>query len=59
METKEKIIKCFKEKNIPLKSGEISELTGLDKKIVSKEINKLKNDGIIFSPKRCFYRIKQ
>ncbi len=58
MDTKDIILKSLKEKNEPLKSGEISELTGLDKKIVTKEINKLKKEGTIYSPKRCYYQIK-
>jgi len=39
----------------PLRSGEIAELTGLDKKEVEKAIKKLKKEGKIESPKRCYY----
>ena len=41
-----------------LKSGEISEKMGIDKKIVDKEIKNLKAEGKIDSPKRCFYQAK-
>jgi len=58
MENKELILKIINEAKSPLKSGEIVELTGIDKKEVAKEINKLKKEGEIYSPKRCFYSPK-
>ena len=39
----------------PLKSGEVAEMAGLDKKEVSKVISKMKKKGVIVSPKRCYY----
>lgn len=39
----------------PMKSGEIAEMIGADAKEVSKVINTLKKEGLIASPKRCFY----
>lgn len=39
----------------PLRPGDVAELTGIDKDEVSKIINKLKKDGKITSPKRCFW----
>ncbi len=42
-----------------LKSGDISERTGIDKKEVDKIIKKLKEEEKIFSPKRCFYSVKK
>jgi hypothetical protein len=42
----------------PLANGEISELTGLDKKIVEKEMKKLKDLDKIESPKRCYWQPK-
>jgi DNA-binding MarR family transcriptional regulator len=58
MEANEKIIGAFKQAGKPLRPGEIAELAGLDKKVVEKEIKKMKDEGAIYSPKRCFYDIK-
>jgi len=59
MENTEKIIKTFEEAGKPLKTGEIVEMSGIDKKEVTKLIKKLKTDGLIYSPKRCFYDIQK
>jgi Mn-dependent DtxR family transcriptional regulator len=58
METKEEVLKLLKENNEPMKSGEIAEKLGVDKKEVDKIIKKLKDSGKIISPKRCYYSIK-
>ncbi len=39
----------------PLKTQEIADLLGVDKKVVDKIIKKLKKEGKITSPKRCYY----
>jgi predicted transcriptional regulator len=57
--SKEKVIETIKKAGKPLKGGEISELSGIDKKIVDKLIKELKTDEKIFSPKRCFYDVKK
>ncbi len=57
MENKEKILKTFKNEGKALKSGEISELSGIEKKEVDKILKKLKTEGSIHSPKRCYYEI--
>jgi len=59
MENKEKVIKTIAEANKPLKGGEISEISGIDKKIVDKLIKELKTEEVIYSPKRCFYDLKK
>ena len=43
----------------PMKAGEISEASGIDKKEVDKVIKKLVTDGKLHSPMRCFYDIKK
>ena len=55
METTEKILDTLRSSEKPLKSGEIAELTGVDKKEVDKAIKKLKVEEKIISPKRCYY----
>ncbi|WP_457751514.1 MarR family transcriptional regulator [Thermococcus sp.] len=51
----ELVFKVLKEAEKPLKSKEIAELAGLDKKEVDKAIKILKKEGKITSPKRCYY----
>lgn len=55
METKEKVLNCLKEKNEPMKAGDIAEVTGLDKKAVTAALTLLKAEQLIHSPKRCYY----
>jgi DNA-binding MarR family transcriptional regulator len=55
MEIKEVVLKTLIESTEPLKGGEIAEKSGLDKKDVDKAIKQLKNEELIYSPKRCFY----
>jgi len=49
------VFKVLKDAGRPLKSAEIAEMAGLEKKIVDKAIKKLKKEGRIASPKRCYY----
>lgn len=42
----------------PLSSGQIAELTGIDKKEVDKAMNQLKKEEKIVSPKRCYWEPK-
>ena len=58
MEPKEKVLNTLKKSDTPLKGGEIAEKSGLDKKEVDKAIKVLKTEGLIESPKRCFYSAK-
>jgi len=51
----ELVFKVLKEAGKPLKSKEIAELAGIDKKEVDKAIKILKKEGKITSPKRCYY----
>ncbi|ASJ11978.1 HTH domain-containing protein [Thermococcus thioreducens] len=51
----ELVFKVLKEAGKPLKSKEIAELAGIDKKEVDKAIKALKKEGKIISPKRCYY----
>lgn len=39
----------------PLRPGNVAEMTGIDKDEVSKIINKLKKEGKVISPQRCFW----
>jgi DNA-binding transcriptional regulator GbsR (MarR family) len=56
--SKEKVLAAMKSAGKPLKVVEIAELTGLDKKQVDKAMKVLKDDGLIISPKVCFWQAK-
>ena len=58
MEIKEKVFQTLKTKAAPLKSGEIAEMAGLEKKDVEKAIKQLIAENKVDSPKRCFYGLK-
>ncbi|GET28673.1 HTH domain-containing protein [Prolixibacter sp. SD074] len=58
MEISELILQTMNETGRPLKSGEIAERAGIDKKVVDKALKKLKDEGKIVSPRRCFYEPK-
>lgn len=56
--SKEAVLQAMKKADKALKAGEIAELSGLDKKVVEKAMNELKKEGLIVSPKRCFWEPK-
>jgi len=56
--SKEKVLAAMKNAGKALKAGEIAELTGLDKKDVDKAMKLLKDDGVIISPKVCYWQPK-
>ena len=58
MENTNIIYDFLKKTNTPLKGGEISELTSLDKKVVDQALKSLLKEGKIHSPKRCYYSVK-
>jgi hypothetical protein len=58
MSTEENVLKALKVAGKPMKSAEIADLSGIDKKEVDKAIKKLKAGGQIVSPKACFYQAK-
>jgi len=58
MDPKTQVLQIMKAKASPMRSGEIAETAGLDKKIVEKAMKELKADESIFSPKRCFWQAK-
>ena len=58
MEIKDKVLETLKKSGQPLKGGEIAEQSGIDKQQVDKAIKLLKTEGLIESPKRCYYTVK-
>jgi biotin operon repressor len=59
MNVNEMVLKTLQTSNEPLKAGDIAEQAGIDKKEVDKAIKKLKDEGKIISPKRCFYAVSE
>ena len=56
MDAKEKtILNAMKKEGKPMRPGDIAKKAELDKDEVSKIIDKLKKEGKVSSPKRCFY----
>ena len=53
MEEKAVILEAMKKAGEPLNAGKISELTGLDRKVVDKAMAAMKKTGEIVSPVRC------
>ena len=59
MDNYEVIVDFFMESDKPVKAGEVADTTGIDKKEVDKVLAKLKKEGKIVSPKRCFWEIQK
>ncbi len=58
MATKDKVLDVFKSMDKPFRPGEIAEQIGIDSKEVSKIIKELREEGKVYSPKRCYYALK-
>lgn len=59
MEARTIVIKVLESAGTPLKSAQIAEQSGLDKKEVDKAIKALVKEEKLHSPKFCFYDIKR
>ncbi len=59
MSDSDKIIKAFQDAGKPLRPGEIAEKTGIDNKELTKILKGMKEEGKIYSPKKCFYDIQR
>ena len=51
----EKVLEVLKAAGKALKAGEIAEAAQLEKKDVDKAMKKLKEEGKITSPKKCYW----
>jgi len=58
MDAKKQVLETMKKEGVPLNAGKISEITNLDRKLVDKAMTMLKEEGLIVSPKRCYWQIK-
>ena len=58
MDNRQQVLDTLIKAGKPLKSGDITNLSGLNKNDVDKAMKMLKDEGKIFSPKRCFWQAK-
>lgn len=58
MEIKDQVLEAMKKAQQPLNAGKVVELTKLERKDVDKAMKILKDEGLIVSPKRCFWEAK-
>jgi hypothetical protein len=58
MNAAEKVFEALKKSGQPLGAGKIAELSGLERKEVDKAMKELKDKDMIFSPKRCFWQVR-
>ena len=55
---KQIVLNILVKKGKPMRPGDIAKEAGLESKEVSKVIKELKKEGLVYSPKRCFYAPK-
>ena len=58
MEITDKVYAAMQKANKPMKTGEVAEITGIEKKDAEKAIKTLSKEGKVFSPERCYWRAK-
>jgi Mn-dependent DtxR family transcriptional regulator len=51
----ESVLVAMKEIGKPIRPGEVAKKLGIESKEVSKAIQKLKKEGKVHSPKRCYW----
>ena len=56
MENYEAILVFFNQSDKAVRAGEVATATGIEKKEVDRVMTKLKKEGKIVSPKRCFWQ---
>ena len=52
-----KVLNAMKKAGKPVRPGDVAEVLGVESKDVSKIINKLKKEGKVISPKRCYWAL--
>ncbi len=56
MADQEKIVlDAMKKAGKPVRPGDLAKSLSLDSKEISQIINNLKKQGLVYSPKRCYY----
>lgn len=52
---RDQVLEALRGAGKPLRPGDIAKALGAESDAVSRAIKELKKDGLIHSPKRCFY----
>ena len=52
-----KVLEAMKKAGKPVRPGAVADMIGIENKEVSKIISKLKKEGAVISPKRCYYAL--
>ena len=55
----EKVLEAMRAADKPVRPGDLAKTLGMGSKEVSKAITKLKKDGKVISPKRCYYSVSE
>ncbi|MCL5888200.1 MAG: MarR family transcriptional regulator [Actinobacteria bacterium] len=58
MEAQDQVLEAMRAAGEPVNAGKVTEMTGLDRKVVDKAMDALKKSGSIESPKRCYWQPK-
>ena len=58
MSDRDKVIDALKKAGKPVSAGEITTISGLDRKVVDKVFADLKKEEVITSPVRCKWELK-
>ena len=53
------VLEAFRHAGKPVRPGDIASMTGMDSAQVSAAIKDLKAQEKIYSPKRCYYALKE
>ena len=59
MDATEKVLEVMRNEGQPLNAGKVAEIGNIDRKEVDKAMAKLKKEGKIVSPKRCYWEPAQ
>lgn len=57
-ENEQKVLDSLKATG-PIRPGDLAAATGIEKELVSKILKNLKKEGLVHSPKQCFYAVKE
>ncbi len=59
METSKIILDAMKKAAKPVSAGQLAKITGIDRKEIDKAMKTLKTEGLIESPKMCYWQPKK
>jgi Mn-dependent DtxR family transcriptional regulator len=54
-DNEKKVLEAMKKAGKPVRPGDVAKTTSMESKDVSKIISALKKQGLVHSPKRCYY----